>query len=242
MRDGSHYTFVHRSFQEYFAAECAVMHLQDDVGLVLERFLLSETDDTFRMAYEISDRTVKSSFIKGFLPEIEEFFSAGPMYRGVLNLLEARFSLSKSRQDGTNMTGHTIVFENRGIERLLSAADLLEVKGVGFRSWVRRLEDRWISTFPSIPMQDGVDNLSIEAVFPRFVDQRCARPYELIISEELEPKRERILEFIDRLEKDVQVQSGIDMQALRSWVQDASFDLVKRSNSIGELLGRPPKP
>ncbi|MGR3366013.1 MAG: NACHT domain-containing protein [Sagittula sp.] len=77
-KDGLKYIFVHRSFQEYFAAECAMQVISGKAEDFLETFSRRDRDSVFAMCYEIHpelvfdkffERSIKSARSSGFLDQ-----------------------------------------------------------------------------------------------------------------------------------------------------------------------------
>jgi len=66
--EGLDFSFIHRSFQEYFAASCATKELTRNVSDFLNEFHNRLYDDTFDLAYEIHPKLVEKEF---FIPKLE---------------------------------------------------------------------------------------------------------------------------------------------------------------------------
>ena len=62
-KDGLYYVFVHRSFQEYFAAECAMQVVSGSAREFLEDFAMRKRDSTFSMCYEIHPELVYDFYL-----------------------------------------------------------------------------------------------------------------------------------------------------------------------------------
>lgn len=62
-KDGLKYWFVHRSFQEYFAAYCVTNILTDRITEALEVFAERRMDSTFSLAYEIHPDLVSKHYL-----------------------------------------------------------------------------------------------------------------------------------------------------------------------------------
>ena len=61
-RDGLNFTFIHRSFQEYFAAECAMQVVSGKASEFLEVFSKRFFDSVFEMCYEIHPELVYDQY------------------------------------------------------------------------------------------------------------------------------------------------------------------------------------
>lgn len=70
-KDGLKYVFVHRSFQEYFAAECTMQVVSGKAGEFLESFSRRLRDSVFFMCYEIHPELVYDQFLKGNIERVE---------------------------------------------------------------------------------------------------------------------------------------------------------------------------
>jgi hypothetical protein len=88
-RDGRFFVFIHRSFQEYFAAECAMRVLNKNVDHFLQTFARNVSDRAFQMAYEIHPDRVIDLFIEPFFQEL--------MSRGIFDgaMLESGVALNR---------------------------------------------------------------------------------------------------------------------------------------------------
>lgn len=62
-RDGLVFSFVHRSFQEYFAAECAMRVVSGKAEELLKIFAKRERDSVFFMCYEIHPELVYDKYL-----------------------------------------------------------------------------------------------------------------------------------------------------------------------------------
>ena len=63
-KDGLVFVFVHRSFQEFFAAECAMNVVSGKAGEFLKEFLTRTRDSTFLMCLEIHPELTYDTFLK----------------------------------------------------------------------------------------------------------------------------------------------------------------------------------
>ena len=71
-KDGLYYVFVHRSFQEYFAAECAMQVVSGSAREFLEDFAMRKRDSTFSMCYEIHPELVYDFYLVSRISKYEE--------------------------------------------------------------------------------------------------------------------------------------------------------------------------
>lgn len=62
-KDGLKYIFVHRSFQEYFAAECAMQVVSGKASAFLTSFSKRQRDTVFAMCYEIHPELVFDQYL-----------------------------------------------------------------------------------------------------------------------------------------------------------------------------------
>ena len=63
IKEGTNYSFIHRSFQEFFAAYCVTNVLTDSVSDVLAMFALRQNDRTFKLAFELHPALVFKSYL-----------------------------------------------------------------------------------------------------------------------------------------------------------------------------------
>jgi len=73
-KDGTKYSFIHRSFQEYFAAYCAVNVMNEKATSILSLFSSRLGDSTFRLSYEMHPNLVVNKF---FIPEYKKLTDKG---------------------------------------------------------------------------------------------------------------------------------------------------------------------
>lgn len=71
-KDGLYYVFVHRSFQEYFAAECAMHVVSGKTSQFLNDFVGRTRDTTFRMCFEIHPELVFDFYLEERISEYQE--------------------------------------------------------------------------------------------------------------------------------------------------------------------------
>lgn len=83
VKDGVHYTFIHRSFQEFFAAYCAAYVLSEKVGLALSLFARRRYDSTLRLTYELHQGLVERELI---IPKYTSLNSSGKLTRRLSKL------------------------------------------------------------------------------------------------------------------------------------------------------------
>lgn len=69
-KDGLKYIFVHRSFQEYFAAECTMQVVSGKAKDFLEVFSKRNRDTVFAMCYEIHQELVYDQYFSKHIDEI----------------------------------------------------------------------------------------------------------------------------------------------------------------------------
>ncbi|MCA0908553.1 NACHT domain-containing protein [Ruegeria marisrubri] len=63
VKEGTNYSFIHRSFQEYFSAYAATSVISEKISEVLTLFADRQHDATFRLAYEIHPTLVEDLFL-----------------------------------------------------------------------------------------------------------------------------------------------------------------------------------
>ena len=63
VKEGTNYSFIHRSFQEYFSAFCVTNVVTEKVPELLSLFGRRHYDTTFKLAYEIHAGLVQSKFL-----------------------------------------------------------------------------------------------------------------------------------------------------------------------------------
>ncbi|WP_083099711.1 NACHT domain-containing protein [Pseudophaeobacter leonis] len=73
-KDGTKYQFIHRSFQEYFAAHCAVRVLSEKSRDILSFFADRRADTVFELAFELHPDLVVSNYL---IPEYDVLSKAG---------------------------------------------------------------------------------------------------------------------------------------------------------------------
>lgn len=71
-KDGLNYVFVHRSFQEYFAAECAMRVVSGRSHHFLSAFAERQRDNVFQMCWEIHPEQVFDNFLGSRIDEFIE--------------------------------------------------------------------------------------------------------------------------------------------------------------------------
>ncbi len=73
-KDGVNYTFIHRSFQEYFAAYCATKVLTDKATDAIDAFASRPMDKTLALSYEMHPDLVANGY---FVPRISDLNERG---------------------------------------------------------------------------------------------------------------------------------------------------------------------
>ncbi|WP_456389833.1 NACHT domain-containing protein [Profundibacter sp.] len=63
IKEGMNYSFIHRSFQEYFAAFCATSIMVNMTPEMLQLFASNRYDSTFKLAYEIHPNLVQEKYL-----------------------------------------------------------------------------------------------------------------------------------------------------------------------------------
>lgn len=63
IKEGTNYSFIHRSFQEYFAAFCATNIMVKMTPEFLQLFASKKNDSTFKLAYEIHPSLVQEKYL-----------------------------------------------------------------------------------------------------------------------------------------------------------------------------------
>lgn len=71
-KDGLKFAFVHRSFQEYFAAECAMQVVSGKANEFLTAFSKRLRDSVFSMCYEIHSELVYDQFLAEMISDLRE--------------------------------------------------------------------------------------------------------------------------------------------------------------------------
>lgn len=72
--EGLQYSFIHRSFQEYFAAYCVTKFITSNQGAILEVFSRRTYDESFFLSYEIHPDLVEKEFV---IPKFNKFKEEG---------------------------------------------------------------------------------------------------------------------------------------------------------------------
>jgi len=62
-KDGIKFTFIHRSFQEYFAAYCATKVMTDKTAKILSVFAERMMDSTFKLSHEMHPRLIYKKYL-----------------------------------------------------------------------------------------------------------------------------------------------------------------------------------
>ncbi len=73
VQEGTNYSFIHRSFQEYFAAYCATSVMVEMTSEMLELFASKRNDSTFKLAYEIHPSLVQERYL---LPQFRKLLAS----------------------------------------------------------------------------------------------------------------------------------------------------------------------
>ncbi len=128
--DGVH-IFLHRSMQEFFAAEAALLIGATKLTELLRRFASRKSDSTFRFAFEINEGQVVQNFfcseIKRFSEEID-VLTATP--HEILNSLRLSSEIFVRRYENGQCRVET-EFRNRELFSLFVALDLVKEEAEG---------------------------------------------------------------------------------------------------------------
>jgi hypothetical protein len=152
VRDYGAFQFIHRNFQEYFAAECVSRTINSDTRSILGEFASRDTDSTFSMAFEINEERVTDEFL---LPGIADFKrglcrNEEELADGIFFLLEPKISvISYSKYKG--LPGKLWCFQNTEIRNFLLGAASLSSLSARFRAWELEAEKLCIEMAPIIP-------------------------------------------------------------------------------------------
>jgi len=155
-RDGSFYTFSHRSFQEYFAAVFISTSQSIDTGLVIDELLNNNPgDNSIDLLFELNRELVEQSWLAPHLKEIERL-GAGPIAKkdwlAYLSIFWTGFHLYASplrRYSGKGIkqrkelepTDFRISFSRGGADELVSAMHFC------FEKYVEVYRDANLKTF-----------------------------------------------------------------------------------------------
>lgn len=78
VKEGSTYSYIHRSFQEFFAAHCVVSVMSERQEDIIAKFAKRRNDDTLRLTYELHPKLVEDKVI---IPRYERLKARGSLPR-----------------------------------------------------------------------------------------------------------------------------------------------------------------
>ena len=107
IKDGSVYSFSHRSFQEYFAARCLNYISRDKVKAFMYAFAARKTDQVLYLAYDMYPDLVRDELLINYKKEFSEYFPKIATKKAVLKYSERagyhfHFSKTQKSSSGSN--------------------------------------------------------------------------------------------------------------------------------------------
>ncbi|MFG6592504.1 NACHT domain-containing protein [Sulfitobacter sp. 1A12157] len=139
VREGFYYFFIHRSFQEFFAAECATSLSDSNFRSVLSNFCERHTDSTLSMCYEMQ----QDRFIWDFLEPIHaQLLAAGTFNSsddapGILHRLAVSSYVVISPRDLGGGSANTEV-SDKAVRTFFSAMDLVRGRRIEWLTLLSR--------------------------------------------------------------------------------------------------------
>ena len=116
-KDGLKYIFVHRSFQEYFAAECAMHTISGKANDFLDVFSRRPLDAVFAMCYEIHPELVYDEFLSELAREIEKSSLANASDSGSLARINEMRPELEGLFEGGSVTLRRLRYGTAGSEK-----------------------------------------------------------------------------------------------------------------------------
>lgn len=169
-QEGMKYWFVHRSFQEYFAAYYATKVLIKDNGRVFDVFAKRHGDATLLLSYQLHPDLVTKDFL---LPSIDEFRARFEPFLGKARLpryaltsflgFECRSVLLRERAEVSQSTwgiDNDLLSFVRDCEKLMQDNDR-ELSYNGFLSDYHHALDRWLNENRARFSKDGSQTFEI---------------------------------------------------------------------------------
>lgn len=151
VKDYGSFHFLHRSFQEYFAAECVSRTINSKVREVLSAFARRESDSAFMMAFELNEERVTDTFIAPGLSELKEQLSFGD--RGIPEKIFLLLGPTlEFASDNSSLPNYKeFRFSNETTLDFLRAASSICSSSKAFRDWESSVEHHCKAMVPNIP-------------------------------------------------------------------------------------------
>ncbi|SHK16425.1 NACHT domain-containing protein [Ruegeria lacuscaerulensis ITI-1157] len=126
-KEGLKFIFVHRSFQEYFAAECAMQVISGKASEFLSAFAKRPNDSVFYMCHELHPELVFDKYLAPKISEAlsSEFFKLEPKdSRFRASYVYDKFSTQTIRHDGELMLGEIRFRPTKEVRSVVDFVDL----------------------------------------------------------------------------------------------------------------------
>jgi len=225
--EGFQYSFIHRSFQEYFSAYCAVKIITENSGEFLKEFFNRSYDQTFKLAHEIHSDCVEEEFLIPTLKKLEEDKKIRKQYSSTLSTFQiltdidwelgAVLSVSNGSKSGkirlTPQSLGTGEFREKNGWKYISTISRLFGNVDGYKksldtkdSLSRMLADKLVKILHSGDATDYIDKSQLRNILSRIEDEGRADIYigispngDSIIVE----SREFSAEIVDSIKNDL---------------------------------------
>ena len=123
--EGLTYFFIHRSFQEFFAAECATKEMTENFSVFINEFLDRRWDQTYNLAYEIHPKRIQQEILIPLFGQLKS---------------EGYFEFSKNKDKRhyfLELTGFELEFFNLGDDIEPRRADIAVALGSDNKLYMR---------------------------------------------------------------------------------------------------------
>jgi hypothetical protein len=250
-QDGLKYIFIHRSFQEYFAALALVGVLQDKIAAFLKVISTRVQDSVLQIAYEMNSELITQEYV---VPNYEKFIKPLPKRDTVkepgrlMAVLEVEYRVTRHKP------------LDRGPSSSLSMRKL--PGAFPFMMMVQRLKDMLVGAPVETP-GFGHDTNPIHPFLLHAVD-RAAKKLSIDITEQIECSVKFVADgpvatLVSSHDHDVteairtELQRGIpllaealipltsklrrDVEMVRRWAEERISESQKRAESIDSILG-----
>jgi hypothetical protein len=130
-KDGDQYTFIHRSFQEYFCAYAATHYFPDKVGEVIAQLPIRHADSVFNMMYNINPDVISRMYVTPYYEVHQVDLNAITKMTDVWSILQgmgAEIVLFLDRKGRGERFGYGISFNSAVHEFVSSIVTMFKVE------------------------------------------------------------------------------------------------------------------